>query len=57
MCLYTSTLDVILNSVEWQPRSEELKDLAFKIFRDIWLKIEKVETSLIVDCFANRGWE
>jgi hypothetical protein len=48
-----TTLNLVLNSIEEQLLSKELKDLAFQILWDIRFEIEQIEIRLVINSSAN----
>ena len=49
--------DVILDTVEWQLRSQESEEIFGKVARYVWLEVEEIQIWLIVDGFARPRWE
>ena len=48
-CLHSSSLDRILNSVEWKFRAEELEQFSLKTSWYIWLEIQEIQIGLVVN--------
>ena len=47
-CLHSSSLDHILNPVEWKFRAEELEQYPLKVSWYIWLEIQEIQIGLVV---------
>ena len=47
-----ATFSLVLDSVEEEFLSQEVKELALDVFRDIWLEVEEVEVGLVIDLLA-----
>jgi hypothetical protein len=49
LCLYTTTVDFVFDTIEGKFRAQELKELPSKVAGDVWLEVEQVKVGLVID--------
>ena len=49
LCLYTTTVDLVLDTIERKFRAQKLKEMPSKVVGDVWLEVEQVKVRLVID--------